>query len=110
VLDNLGRHAPAAEHLRRAIAEGATGELLYLAHLFLGRAEEAAGHPDPARSAFARASELYPNAQSPRLALSQLARRAGNRQAAQRELQALAALPDDERRREDPWWFYFNAR
>jgi tetratricopeptide (TPR) repeat protein len=110
VLDNLGRHAQAAEQLRRAIAEGAADELLYLAQLFLGRAEEAAGHPDAAQSAFERASELYPNAQSPRLALSQLARRAGNRPAAQRELQALAALPGDERRREDPWWFYFNAR
>ena len=56
--------------------------------LFLGRAEEALGHDEAARAAFERASALYPNAQSPRLALSQIARRAGNRAAAQRELQA----------------------
>lgn len=110
VLDNLGRHAQAAEQLRRAIADGAADQVLYLAQLFLGRAEESAGHHDAARSAFERAAALYPNAQSPRLALSHIARRAGNRQAAQRELQALAALPDDERRREDPWWFYYNVR
>ena len=63
-----------------------------------------------ARTAFERASALYPNAQSPRLALSQIARRMGDRRAAQRELQIIARLPDDERRREDPWWFYYDAR
>ena len=78
--------------------------------LFLGRAEEARGHDEAARAAFERASALYPNAQSPRLALSQIARRAGNRAAAQRELQAIAQLPDDERRREDPWWLYYDVR
>jgi tetratricopeptide (TPR) repeat protein len=106
VLDQLGRHDEAASELRRAIADGAADRFLYLAQLFLGRAEEARGHDDAARAAFERASALYPNAQSPRLALSQIARRAGNRSSAQRELQAIAALPDDERRREDPWWVY----
>ncbi len=78
--------------------------------LFLGRAEEALEHGEAARVAFERASALYPNAQSPRLALSQIARRAGNRPAAQRELQVISALPDDQRRREDPWWFYYDVR
>ena len=110
VLDDLGRHEEASEELRRAIADGASEQLLYLAQLFLGRAEEALGHDEAARAAFERASALYPNAQSPRLALSQIARRAGNRAAAQRELQAIAALPDDERRREDPWWLYYDVR
>jgi tetratricopeptide (TPR) repeat protein len=110
VLDDLGRHDEASEEFRRAIADGASDRLLYLAQLFLGRAEEARGHGEVARAAFELASALYPNAQSPRLALSQIARRAGDRPAAQRELQAIAALPDDERRREDPWWFYYDAR
>jgi tetratricopeptide (TPR) repeat protein len=110
VLDDLGRHDEASEELRRAIADGAGDRVLYLAQLFLGRAEEARGHGEAARNAFERASALYPNAQSPRLALSQIARRAGDRPAAQRELQAIAALPDDERRREDPWWFYYDVR
>jgi tetratricopeptide (TPR) repeat protein len=110
VLDDLGRHEEAASELRRAIADGASGPLLYLAHLFLGRAEEALGRDAAARDAFEQALALYPNAQSPRLALSQIARRAGNRAAAQRELQAIAKLPDDEQRREDPWWVYYDVQ
>lgn len=110
VLDDLGRHEEASEELRRAITDGASDQLLYLAQLFLGRAEQALGHDEAARAAFERASALYPKAQSPRLALSQIARRAGNRTAAQRELHAIAALPDDERRREDPWWLYYHVR
>ena len=110
VLDQLGRHDEASQELRRTIADGAKEQLLYLAQLFLGRAEESRGHDDAARAAFERASALYPAAQSPRLALSQIARRGGNRSAAQRELQAIAALPDDERRREDPWWIYYDMR
>jgi len=110
VLDDLKRHDAAAEELRRAIADGAGEHLLYLAHLFLGRAEEARGRDNAARAAFERASALYPNAQSPRLALSQMARRAGDRAAAQRELGAIAALPRDERSREDPWWLYYDVR
>jgi tetratricopeptide (TPR) repeat protein len=110
VLDNLGRPEDAAAELRRAIAAGASGHLLYLAELFLGRAEETRGNDEAARAAFERASALYPNAQSPRLALSQIARRAGNRAAAQRELQALAKLSDNEQRREDPWWHYYDIR
>ena len=110
VLDDLDRHEEAAVELRRAIAEGAGGDLLYLAQLFLGRAEEALGNREASRAAFERASALYPNAQSPRLALSQIARRIGDRAAAQRELQFISKLPDDERRREDPWWLYYESR
>ena len=108
VLDELGKHREAIDDLRRAIAGGAAGSLLYLAELFIGRAQEASGQYDEARAAFEHALQLYPNAQSPRLALSQLARRTGDRRAAQRELQAIARLPDDERRREDPWWSYYD--
>ena len=43
------------EELRRAIADGASGQLLYLAQLFLGRAEEALGIDEAARAAFERA-------------------------------------------------------
>jgi tetratricopeptide (TPR) repeat protein len=110
VLELLGRPAEACDELRRAIAGGATGNLLYLAELFLGRAEEARGKDEAARAAYARAATLFPNAQSPRLALSQIARRAGNRAIAQRELQALAALSADDHRREDPWWVYYDLR
>ena len=110
VLDNLDRPDEACEELRQTIAAGATGHLLYLAELFLGRAEETRGNDAAARAAFERASALYPKAQSPRLALSQIARRAGNRAVAQRELHALAELPNNQNQREDPWWLYYDVR
>lgn len=110
VLGELGRHAQSADVLRGAIEEGATGEFLYLAELFLGRQEDAMGNRARARACFERAASLYPRAQSPRLALSQLSRRTGDRPGAQRELRVLADLPADERQREDPWWNYYNVR
>jgi tetratricopeptide (TPR) repeat protein len=108
VLSDLGRHAEASEALGRAIDGGASGKLLYFAYLFLGRAEEALGRGQAAKVAFERASAVYPYAQSPHLALSQIARRSGDRRTAQHELQVIATLPDDDRRREDPWWSYFD--
>jgi len=110
VLGELGQHEPSVEALRAAIREGATGKLLYLAELFLGRQEEVRNNGAAARAHFERAAGLYPLAQSPRLALSQLSRRAGDRSSAQRELRVLMALPEDERQREDPWWHYYDAR
>jgi tetratricopeptide (TPR) repeat protein len=110
VLGLLGRHSQAAEALRGAIRSSATGEFLYMAELFLGSEEEALGHSAAARAAFERAAVLYPRAQSPRLALSQLARRAGDRAGAQRQLRILAELPEDEAQREDPWWNYYDVR
>jgi tetratricopeptide (TPR) repeat protein len=110
VLGELGRLTEAAAELRRAIEEGAEGEWLYFAHLFLGRQEELLGRPQQARIELELAAALFPAAQTPRLALSQIARRAGNRADAQRELQAIAKLPPDTRRREDPWWNYHDVR
>ena len=107
VLGELGRHAEAATALRTAIGQGASGRLLYWALLFLGKQEEMLGNGDGARADYERAAGLFPRAQSPRLALSQLARRAGDRRAAQRQLAELAELPADERQREDPWWDYY---
>lgn len=109
-LGRLGRHDEAIAELRRAITDGADGELLYLAHLFLGREEEAMRNLPAARQSYAQAARLWPTAQTPRLALSFLARRIGDRAEAQRELEALARLPVVERRRDDPWWKYFNFR
>jgi hypothetical protein len=110
VLGALGRHEQAADALRTAVKAGVTGELLYLAEMFLGSQEEVLGHSVQARARFEHAASLYPRAQSPRIALSQLSRRAGDRAGVQRELRALAALPSDERQREDPWWNYYDGR
>jgi tetratricopeptide (TPR) repeat protein len=110
VLGELGRHDEATTELRYAIEHGADGIHLFYAQLFLGHQEEALGREESARQAFERAAELYPKAQTPRLALSQLARRSGRREAARTEVEYLASLPADERRREDPWWSYYDVR
>jgi hypothetical protein len=53
-----------------------------------------------------RAASLYPTAQSPWLALSELARRRGDRPGALRAIDRLFALPADAEERHDPWWTY----
>jgi tetratricopeptide (TPR) repeat protein len=107
VIGLLGRHQEAASELRRC-AEAATGQTLqYYAALFLGAEEESLGHFDLARDAFQRASAAWPSAQSPHLALSQLARRIGNRAGAIQAIQAMFSLPSVEEDRSDPWWAYF---
>jgi tetratricopeptide (TPR) repeat protein len=110
VLGDLGRHDAAVGELRRVVESGATGAVLYLAHLFLARNHEALGKYAQARSELERAAALYPHAQTPRLALSQIERRTGNRAAAQHQLQLIARLPVDQRQREDPWWAYYDIR
>jgi tetratricopeptide (TPR) repeat protein len=109
VVTELGRAEEAAEELRKAVAGNIAHGDEYLARLFLGRAEELLGHLAAARDDFRRASALYPRAQSPHLALSRIARESGDRGSLLQSLQALAALPDDERDREDPWWHYYDV-
>ena len=79
----------------------------YHGELFLGAAEEEtlANH-EASRAAFERAASLYPPAQSPWLALSQLARRRRDRVGALQALQRVFALPATVTARHDPWWTY----
>ena len=63
------------------------------------------------RIAYEQASRLFPMAQSPLLALSQLARRYGDRNGALRAIERLFALPGEERdAHDDPWWWYYVAQ
>lgn len=110
VLEGLGRHDDAIAELRRAIDSGASGATLYFARLFLGHALESTRQLEAARAEFESAASLFPRSQTPRLALSYLARRRGDRDTAQRELQSIAKLPQSELGREDPWWTYFDLR
>ena len=108
VLGVLGRHAEAAVELRRAVPGLRETQLLYYAKLFLGAEEEALGNREAARAAYEQAAALSPNAQSPLLALSQLARRSGNRPDALRAIERLFALASEGRAAHpDPWWSYF---
>ena len=57
-----------------------------------------------------RAAQLYPGAQTPRLALSALARRRGDRLGAQTEIRRVFDLPASPPARDDPWWTYHTAQ
>jgi tetratricopeptide (TPR) repeat protein len=109
VLGSLGRHVDAARELRQALASVDDDLLRYYGELFLGAEEESLGQYDAAFDAYDRAAARYPTAQSPWLALSQLARRRGDRAAALRALQQVFDLPS-EPDRNDPWWTYYVAQ
>jgi tetratricopeptide (TPR) repeat protein len=111
VLDLLGKHAEAATELRKAIGSLADRQMLYYAGMFLGAAEEALGNRDAARVSYEESAKLYEMAQSPWLALSQLARRSGDRPGALRAIERVFALQaDDRNEKDDPWWWYYVAQ
>jgi tetratricopeptide (TPR) repeat protein len=105
----LGGHDEAARELRRAGDAAREPRTRYYAWLFLGVEEDALGHAGAARVAFENAAQLYPRAQSPWLALSQLARRHGERTDARRFIEEVWSRSDDDRVREDPWPTYLTG-
>lgn len=106
VLQLLDRHDEAARELKEAGGLLADPALAYDAILFQGVSQEALGDREGARASFERAEALAPGAQSPLLALSQLARRQGNSAAAQKPLERLFAAGHGESEPDDPWWSY----
>jgi VWFA-related protein len=115
VLQRLGRTEPAVRELRQAAsdlssraakADADGGLLLYYAEMFLGAAHEALGRYDSAKASYGRAAALYPEAPSPRLALSQLALRGHDRAQALSAVQAALRLPAHPGDSADPWWRY----
>ncbi len=107
VQGELGRHAEAASALEQASHEASSSPMAYYADLFLGAEQEALGGFDAARASYDRAAALYPLAQSPLIALSELARRNGNRADALRSMEQLFALPAARDSHDDPWWAYY---
>ncbi len=105
-LGELGRHQEAAAELRLAIEAKPDKPLLYLAELFLGRAEQARGRRDESKRHFENAAALYPHAQAPQLALGELARQSGDRRGAMTTIQRLAERPTSAED-SDPWWSYY---
>jgi tetratricopeptide (TPR) repeat protein len=109
VLGRRGRHQDAIVVLRRATMETENRLLQYYGQMFLGAEAAALDLTDEARRAFERAAELYPDAQSPHLAISALATRMGDR------AEAVAAIEpvltgDDPLRSDDPWWGYYTSQ
>ena len=117
VLGQLGRHDEAARELRQVVGalstEAATRSatadtrlLRYYAELFLGTEAEALDDRELARASYTRAAALYPDAQSARLALSQLALHSNDRAAALEAVRQTLVLPEGDGGRDDPWWSY----
>jgi tetratricopeptide (TPR) repeat protein len=107
VLGLRGDHVEAETELRQAVSETKDPLLQYYAQLFLGAEREALGERGQARDLYGRASLLYPDAQSPRLALSLLATRDGNHRDALRAMSEVLAMSGDTRL--DPWWNYHRS-
>jgi tetratricopeptide (TPR) repeat protein len=109
VLVRRGRHQDAIGELRRATMATKNRLLLYYGNMFLGDAADGLGLTDEARQAYGRAGELFPLAQSPQVALSSMAARAGDRSG------ALAAIEpvlngDQPQLGDDPWWSYYTSQ
>ena len=107
VLGRLGKHTQAVQMLVQSVPPPGDSRLAYFRELFLGTEYATLGQAEDARKSFERAQALYPTAQTPLIALSNLERRSGNRDAALDALRRLEGLPADASDRMDPWWGYY---
>lgn len=106
VLGLLGQPARAAAELQRAAAEVNDPALSYYASLFLGHENWKMTRWAEAREHYENAAKLFPMAQSPLLALSQMERVRGNAKDALATLQRALNLPHIDIWEDDPWWIY----
>lgn len=91
VLWRLGQSEAARATLEQAVKQAADGDVLYLAHLFLGRVHEDAGRVEQAAAEYRLALALDPRAQTAAVALSQTLRSLGEEEESRQLLsQALA--------------------
>jgi tetratricopeptide (TPR) repeat protein len=74
--------------------------------LFRGDAERALLRYDAARASYQQALELFPRAQSARIALSHLARQRSDQEAALALLLPTLSASPEGRGEDDPWWDY----
>jgi hypothetical protein len=79
--------------------------MTYLATLFEGGVQESLGNVAAARSLYEDAARQFPDAQSPPLALSRLARDSGDRAAALAAIEHVLTRSTGEEMA-DPWWTY----
>jgi tetratricopeptide (TPR) repeat protein len=99
-----GAHAEAAADLRVALGAPLPEPLAYMAWLFLGDEELALGHAEAAAASYERAAALSPDASSPVVALTRLARETGDRAGVLAALRRWWALPPNA---PDPWREYY---
>lgn len=105
VLGLLGRHKDAIEELQLAAAMIEDPQLSYYASLYLGREFEVTSRRLEAREQYDQAAKLYPTAQSPLLALSQMDRNEDDIEAAFLKLQQIFTV-SSESGSEDPRFTY----
>jgi tetratricopeptide (TPR) repeat protein len=108
VLTLRGRPQEAVTALRRVAGHGTDDVVRYYGWMFYGAALTQAGLRDDALKAFRAAAVLYPAAQSPQLAISQVAADAGDPALARAALERVFASAVDNAR-DDPWWRYFRG-
>ena len=101
VLQQLG-HLDEARTLLTPLLVAPDARVVYLASLFLGGIEDAAGHPDAAATLYTRAAAILPTGQTARLAASELLYRHGEREAAAEAIPEAAGADNTF----DPWWTY----
>lgn len=104
VLLALGRPADAEAAFARVPESTGDRRWRYLAEMFRADAADARGSRAEARARYEAALRVWPEAQSPAIALSRMAATDGDWPAAQARLEALA--PRAGGRAEDPWWAY----
>jgi tetratricopeptide (TPR) repeat protein len=109
VLGRRGRHEEAARELRQARAATESMLLQYYANMFMGAELETLGRTKEARDAYELAADTYRKAQAPRLALSAMAARAGDRTEARRVIE-LVFRPASIEPEDDPWLGYYTAQ
>jgi tetratricopeptide (TPR) repeat protein len=109
VLGRRGRHEEAARELRQARAATESMLLQYYANMFMGAELETLGRTKEAREAYELAADTYRKAQAPRLALSAMAARAGDRTEARRVIE-LVFRPASIEPEDDPWLGYYTAQ
>jgi tetratricopeptide (TPR) repeat protein len=109
VVGLLGDHEAALSLLRQVRQDSRDARTLYYAAMFAGAEEQALGRLDDARRSFESAATLYPKAQSPHFALSQVAWLSGDSNEALRLLQAPLKPGPTRSAADDPWSEYFDG-
>ena len=105
VLGRLGRHAEALNELRPA-SESTDSLMSYYGHMLIGREQNALTRVTEARVAYEKAVKLFPRAQAPLLALSEIEMRSGNRAEARRWLDEALKTQEGTPEFRDPWVSY----
>jgi len=106
VLSQMGRHEEALAELQ-AVPPQQDPVVAFYTHLVRGDVERAMARYDAAQHSYQQALELFPSAQSARMALGHLARLRSNRDVALALLQPALTAPLP--RTDDPWWDYFRG-